>query len=322
MRTLALCLVAVPIAACILGRDGTFEETGVGGSGPAAQSSTTSEGPTVTTGPNGTIGDCTQDSGEQCDDCNATSGDGCDSRGQVEPGWICTAPGQPCHHVSGVLTTERDATAQVGNMNATPEFEEPCPPGAVLVGINATNSGSWQGGGEFLTFVVPRCASPQIAGGAEFIWTEAVDGPTLGGNGVSGAVPYGIYDCPANRFLMGFRVWSDSATYPYPTGLALFCGSMRVIGENVTIGAPTDNIGPFGYTTQPPTDLVCTAAQVATALTGSAGAVLDLVGLGCSSARPTLCGDGITEGAETCDDGNSMSGDDCSDVCQDEDQGS
>lgn len=321
MRTLALCLVAIPIAACILGRDGTFEETSNGGSGPVAQSSTTGEGPAVTSGPNGTVGDCTQDAGEQCDDCNTTSGDGCDRRGQVEPGWICTSPGKLCNHVSGILTTKRDATAQVGNMSATPQFEEACPSGAVLVGINATDSGTWQGGSEFLTFVVPRCAWPQIAGGAEFIWTEAEDGPTIGGNGVSGAVPYGIHDCPPNRFLMGLRVWDDSDAYPYPTALELVCGPMRVIGENVTIGTPADNVGPFGFSTDSPTDLLCTAAQVATALTGSAGAVLDLVGLGCSSARPTLCGDDVVEGAETCDDANSVSGDGCSDICQDEDQG-
>ena len=318
MRTLALCLAAIPVAACILGRDGTFEEMGTGGAAPAAQSSTTSEGPSVTTGPNGTIGDCTQDAGEQCDDCNTTSGDGCDSRGQVEPGWICTAPGKLCNHVSGIITTARDTTAQVGNQNAAPKFEEPCPAGAVLVGINATDSGFWQGGSEFLTFVVPRCAFPQIAGGAEFLWTEAVDGPTIGGNGVSGVTSYGIHDCPPNRFLMGLRVWADSLNYPYPTGLELLCGPMRVIGENIAMDAPTDNVGPFGYSDQTATDLVCPASQVATAFTGSAGAVLDLVGLGCSSARPALCGDDMVEGAETCDDGNSVSGDGCSDICQDE----
>ncbi|HZO16416.1 MAG TPA: DUF4215 domain-containing protein [Polyangiaceae bacterium] len=321
MRTLALCLAAIPVAACILSRDGAFEESGTGGSGPAAQSSTASEGPTVTTGPNSTIGDCMQNAGEQCDDCNTTSGDGCDSQGQVEPGWVCTAPGKLCNHVSGVITTERDTTDQVGNQSATPKFEEPCPEGAMLVGINATDSGLWQGGSEFLTFVVPRCAFPQIAGGAEFLWTEAEDGPTFGGNGVSGAISYGIHDCPPNRFLMGFSVWADSYNYPYPTGLELLCGPMRVIGENVAIDAPTDNVGPFGYSDQTSTDLVCPASQVATALTGSAGAVLDLVGLGCSSAIPTLCGDDVVEGAETCDDGNSVSGDGCSDTCRDEGQG-
>ena len=34
--------------------------------------------------------------GEQCDDGNAVPGDGCTGLCQIEPGYACPAPGQPC----------------------------------------------------------------------------------------------------------------------------------------------------------------------------------------------------------------------------------
>jgi cysteine-rich repeat protein len=36
------------------------------------------------------------EAGEVCDDGNTTSGDGCDSSCQLEPGWVCPAPGNAC----------------------------------------------------------------------------------------------------------------------------------------------------------------------------------------------------------------------------------
>jgi len=34
---------------------------------------------------------------EQCDDGNANPGDGCSSTCTIEPGWVCSAPGEACH---------------------------------------------------------------------------------------------------------------------------------------------------------------------------------------------------------------------------------
>lgn len=51
-------------------------------------------------GPPQTCGNGHLDPGEQCDDGNRMSGDGCTMFCQVESGWSCPAPGQPCQRAA------------------------------------------------------------------------------------------------------------------------------------------------------------------------------------------------------------------------------
>src|ERR1017187_6976500 len=46
--------------------------------------------------PTGYCGDGTIGPGEACDDGNSTPGDGCSGTCQIEPGYACPTPGQPC----------------------------------------------------------------------------------------------------------------------------------------------------------------------------------------------------------------------------------
>jgi cysteine-rich repeat protein len=91
---------------------------------------------------------------------------------------------------------------------------------------------------------------------------------------------------------------------------------MSFDGSALVMDATTTTVGPMGSgagTAGSPE--ICPSASLAISLTGSAGAVLDLVGLGCGVPVHTLCGDGMQQGAESCDDGNVTSGDGCSATC-------
>ncbi|WP_002637229.1 DUF4215 domain-containing protein [Myxococcus hansupus] len=59
------------------------------GTDPVLDGSTPDDGGT-------TCGDGQRQEGETCDDGNRVSGDGCDSSCQIEGGYLCETPGQPC----------------------------------------------------------------------------------------------------------------------------------------------------------------------------------------------------------------------------------
>nr|WP_233261394.1 DUF4215 domain-containing protein [Vitiosangium sp. GDMCC 1.1324] len=66
----------------------------------------------------GRCGDGVKQAGEACDDGNTVSGDGCTaSCGEIEPGWKCETPGEPCTPASvcGNGTVEGSETCDDGN---------------------------------------------------------------------------------------------------------------------------------------------------------------------------------------------------------------
>jgi cysteine-rich repeat protein len=71
-------------------------------------------------------GDGRRDTGEACDDGNITSGDGCPNDcSYVEPGWICSVPGQACRKLSpycgnGVIEPEWGEACDEGPFNGQP----------------------------------------------------------------------------------------------------------------------------------------------------------------------------------------------------------
>ena len=325
VRPLASVLM-LGLAACTLDRAGLGSAAGAvdagvdahqGGSGPGGASATGGSGGSGGAGGASKpgVGDCVLGGAETCDDCNTKSGDGCSAQGQTEPGWLCPDVAQPCEHVSGVSTTPGSPTAEIGDANATPAFVEACPAGKLLVGIAATDSGDWPGGDEFLSFVAPRCAAPQVDATGSFVWSQAEAGAQHGGVGdccVTNVTPYAPIDCPADGFVMGFRARATA----YVTTLTLECGPLVFDGQGLVVGAPSTQVGPVGSGVGNESgDALCPAGTVAAAIVGSAGAVLDRIGLRCDTPTFTICGDGTLNGAEQCDDANAVGGDGCSDVC-------
>lgn len=269
-----------------LGGSSGVGATGGGGSGAALEGGGGSGGAGDGGAPPG-IGDCVLGGDEACDDCNALGGDGCDGSGQIEPGWVCPDPGEPCLSVA-VVTTPGGVTTEVGDAAAEPPFVEPCPAGMLLVGIEATDSGDWPGGGEYLSYVAPRCATPIVQADHSFTWTTAVIGAVHGGIGdccVQNVTPYVPLSCPNDRFAVGFRAHESD----HLTTLSLLCAQMSLRSSSIAIGSSAITVGPMGTVVGTDSgDVPCPAASAAVALVGSAGAVLDRVGLDCATVGAAL----------------------------------
>jgi cysteine-rich repeat protein len=293
-------LVAGLIGGCALDRSGLGEQTttagvsgGAGGISGGAAQGTGGSGAADDGGGGGAggaspgVGDCVLGTGEECDDCNTASGDGCDESGQIEPGWVCPVPGDPCLSVS-VDTVASGVTTEVGDLAAQPSFAEDCPAGMLLVGIEATDSGDWPGGGEYLSYVAPRCAAPVVQADHSFTWAMPVTGAAHGGVDdccVQNVTPYVPLSCPSDRFAIGFRARESG----YLTTMSLLCARMSLNGSSVALGTTTITVGPMGTDVGADSgDIACPAGSAAVSLTGSAGAVLDRVGLGCATIGVTL----------------------------------
>lgn len=233
------------------------------------------------------VGDCALGEAEECDDCNTRGGDGCDGSGQIEPGWLCPEPGEPCVWIA-IETPSAGATSEVGSATAQPPFEEACPPGTLLVGIEATNSGDWPGGGGYLSYVAPRCAAPVVQADLSFEWTTSTLGALHGGVGdccVQNTTAYPPLACPSDRFAVGFRA-SESG---YLTTMSLLCARMGWDGDGATLDTATIAVGPMGTEVGTDSgDISCPAGTAANALIGSAGAVLDRVGLACATVVASI----------------------------------
>jgi cysteine-rich repeat protein len=65
------------------------------------------------------------DPGETCDDGNTVSSDGCSAECQIEPGWTCPVPGQPCTPICGDGIVVGDEECDCGN--GTVPVPEGCP---------------------------------------------------------------------------------------------------------------------------------------------------------------------------------------------------
>jgi len=319
--------IAVVAGACALDVEGQASQGGASGAGAAAgqpSSGTgdpTGSGAMAASGGGGTggatpVGNCVLDPGEACDDCNVVGGDGCDVAGQVEAGWICAEPGEPCNHVSGVDLASGPTTAEIGNQAEQPPFVDTCAPGTVLVGVAASDSGDWPGGGEYLSFVSPHCAAPVVDASGHYTWQSSEAGDVHGGAGdccVQNTTMYPLLVCPNDRFVAGFRAWTQSNKV---TGITLLCRAMSFDTSAASVADPTQDTGAMGSGAGTESnDVVCPSGMLATSLVGSAGAVIDRVGMGCATPSASICGDGSPGGAEACDDGNAVCCDGCSPLC-------
>jgi fibro-slime domain-containing protein len=78
---------------------------------------------------------------EECDDGNTTVGDGCSVACKVEPGWACSAPGEPCHEtVCGDGTPEGNESCDDGNLIPGDGCSPECKSEPVCVGTDGCTS--------------------------------------------------------------------------------------------------------------------------------------------------------------------------------------
>jgi fibro-slime domain-containing protein len=273
-------------------------------------------------------GDGIIQTGEQCDDGNGKPGDGCSGICQIEPGYTCPTPGQPC--VYTVMQT-------CGN--GIIEGQEACDDGNKIDGDGCSAACQVEPGWSCAVPGMPcgKVAMAVCGDGKVNSGEQCDDGNTVSGDGCSATCQLESgYTCPtpgsACKLLQycgdgvvqasigeqcddGNAIPGDGCSgvckiepgYACPTpGRACVriwvCGNGKIDpGEACDDGNTTSGDG---------CSSTCTveAGYTCPNVGGSGGP--------CVKAKPNTCGDGILGGTEQCDDGNTTSGDGCSSTCK------
>ncbi len=261
--------------------------------------------------PPGVCGDGKGGLGESCDDGNTTSGDGCSSTCQIEaPYWACGF---------GILCVDvRDCAALVdagltsGDGGCTP------PPKAAVCGDKIVDPGEACDDGNITpndgcsfdckaieaNWACPMpgqpCVSTMVCGDGAITGTEQCDdGNTTPGDGCSAscAIEPG-WVCPVANVSCN----------------AAGCGDGFVAGAEECDDNNMNNDDGCSSTCK----LQTTSVTVAPTTTTSGSTTIENwkcpdPGVACTK---TVCGDGVVEGTEQCDDGNNRALDGCSRDCQ------
>jgi len=234
----------------------------------------------------GPCGNATLDPGEECDDGQSpmTSGDGCSADCLVEAGYACPTPGQPCEPIEfcgdGVVSFTRGEQCD-NDLLAVAATQ---PEGGDGCSATCRIETGWTCEGiapSVCTYTV-QCGDRRVGG------TETCDdGDVMDGDGCSAdcQVEAG-YTCP----IVG------AACLP-------LCGDGRIVGrEQCDDGVDPDTNEPASGDG---CDMHCQLEPGWVCPEGE-------------PCRPTVCGDGIIEGSEQCDDDNVRPYDGCSPVCMNE----
>jgi len=218
---------------------------------------------------------------EACDDGNTVSGDGCSSICAVEPGWACATPGKPC--------TPINKPSVCGN--GTVESGEQCDDGNTVSGDGCSATCQLEPHWTCPTPGKPCVAVAYCGDGVVQAarGEQCDDGNATPGDGCSGVCTLEAgYTCPTpGKPCIKIWVCGNGVVDP---GEACDDGN-TVAGDGCSADCST--VEP-GYT--------CPKGAKNT-------------GGPCTKAPAKVCGNGIIEAGEGCDDGNTVSGDGCSSTC-------
>lgn len=256
---------------------------------------------------NNPVGNGVIDAGEECDDSNTRAGDGCDAMGQFEPGFLCPIEGYSCRRVLSVSFGGGSDLAAVGRGSPN-EFNHYCGDGRAIVGIEGRGDSNNLGETKML------CGELKIDPVTGRLgWTMATPTPT---EGTDNSVNLNSKVCPANELVVAYSGYEDGNRV---RGVRLFCQGFEIVEGQLRVTSASDSpLSMHGY---PQDNQVskrsCGALEATLRFKGSASSDLNAFALSCHPIRPgVMCGDGIIEGSEACDDGNAFDGDGCNSSCQ------
>jgi cysteine-rich repeat protein len=254
---------------------------------------------------------------ETCDDMNETANDGCSSSCQVEPGFRCPYYGGPCVPiVCGDGVVDQAASSSY----------EACDDGNEIDGDG--------------------CTSCQPDPGASCDGSPSTCSPTAPGDMCETALPLPLGDSnhtidpfTADPYDLYHDAWSGQSAW-YATTLAprevvgvsataSFTGYVQLQSSGATgcanrIGHDFSSFGSqtqflTNQSQQPMTVYVVVYSDNSVGATGSftLTATKSIPTEDCSSGEcvSVICGDGMLQGSEQCDDGDNVSGDGCSASC-------
>jgi len=237
-------------------------------------------------------GDGFVDAPETCDDMNATPGDGCDATCTLEAGYVCPAAGAACRAIvcgDGIVDAPEqcdDSNAVAGDgCGATCMWEGgTCADFYDLNNNGLQNDGSWLWQQDTTNFSADYAASCTSSGNNPDV-VAAFVAPSAGAYLVT-------VDATFNSVLW---VW-DAACDAVPNDLVCSNASSTLpetgvlsLGAGEAVNIVVDGYGDF--------------------TTNEGGFTL--------TVQEIVCGDSVvTQGVESCDDGNNVGGDGCSASCQ------
>jgi cysteine-rich repeat protein len=220
------------------------------------------------------------DSGETCDDGNKIAGDGCDNKCQLESGYACPAPGQPC--VSVGVCGDGQLSASEGCDDGNTTSGDGCPSDCKQVDSGWVCHAPGKR-------CVPLCGD-SVKTGDE----SCDDGNTNSGDGCSST-------CQVEPG------WSCPGVGASSNCTKAKCGNGTVeTGESCDKGTPPDVAnGTNGLFYGDATGCSKTCTNEPKCRDN-----------GPTGACTQVCGDGNKDTNEECDDGNQVSGDGCSSACR------
>ena len=252
---------------------------------------------------------------ETCDDGNDQPGDGCSDTCQIEAGWLCSGTPSSCRQIlCGDGIVEGTEACDDGNLDDGDGCSSLC---EVETGYSCFGAPSTCYGAVY-TGSADTCADPGIISQAPFrvagtdFWADFTDSGAFTGAGCfsfsnsSLVRPEAIFALelqPGEIVKLSEHGNLDAvlSILPSACGTTSPCSVSQDLGTNESAGVT--------YTA---TQLETVYLVVETYSATSTNKAYDIR----VSTRIPSCGDGIVEGAETCDDGNAQPGDGCSDTCQ------
>ncbi len=228
-------------------------------------------------------GDGVIEAGELCDDGNTVAGDGCSSTCQIETGFTCMIPGQAC-------------TPLMFCGNGVVDGQEACDDGNTISGDGCSSTCQIETGWQC---PVPNSSCTTICGDGLVVGREQCDLGALNGMVIvtasdAGASGSGAGDAGTNE-AGASDAGSSDARAPSDGGWASDAGTAEAGAADG--GTTSGSASGCSATCTVDPGFACSAPPAA------------------SACHATVCGDGIVEGYEQCDDGNQVPYDGCSPTC-------
>lgn len=177
-------------------------------------------------------------------------------------------------------------TPSTGGPGGSP-FQDECPEGEALVGVRSGLNGS------FVSGLVPICGEVRASEEYPYAIHASEGTPLLVVHGLTNSNGTEPRICPRDTMIVGFE--GTTALFgenPVLWSLSLICAPIRVEGPpdapSLSLGETTSTPSMGGPVEQGDAfaPILCPENQVARALHGQSGALIDALGLGC--AEPSL----------------------------------
>ncbi|GEM_PF-4705400 len=262
-------------------------------------------------------GNSSIESGEECDDGGVTSGDGCSSTCTTESGFYCGCASPTASFGS------TSVGGFIGGSGGGPSGPISCASNEALIGLALNMSNAQQNA----TRTKIICGTLSIDSNGDVSTTQSSD-QTSGGSGCFSWDPSTWTPdttCPSGYVITGLTGRAVGGTLF--SDVTLICS--KIFADGTVSDTDTQNIFISGSSGAGSVDQTanCPSGTIAQAFETRSGCGQDALQISCAPVsfnclgqssictEALVCGDGVVQGSEICDDGNTTSSDGCSSSC-------